>query len=469
MPSEPAGPTAHDESREPPARTSEEFHLFLALVGGSPLAASRGPWSVAKIDEVLFQRDAAFRVEDRLEGGVRRLVVHLPDQWLSHEHARMLRMGGRWILVDLQSSNGTFVNGACCERIELGDGDLIEVGRAFFLFRRTAPPARPDSEATLAVPPFATHLPDLEAQFAALRSVATSETPVLVRGESGTGKELVAQAVHDLSGRGGRFVAVNCAALAESLVQSELFGHVRGAFTGAIRDKKGLVRTAVDGTLFLDEIGDLGPVSQAALLRVLQEREVLPLGAERPIAVDFRLVAATHRDLDALIGAGTFRADLSARVRGFTVTLPPLRARREDFGLILAAILRRLAGDRAEQIVFEPAAARALLQHAWPLNIRELERIVQAALALATKNTIGLQHLPGLTEAGATPAPEPVNRTPSPPPLSDTERERMERLIALLREHNGNISRVAEAMPRNRKLIQKWIKRYGLNPADYKK
>jgi len=195
----------------------------------------------------------------------------------------------------------------------------------------------------------------------------------VIRGHSGTGKEVLARAVHELSGRRGRFVAVNCGGLVESLVQSELFGYRRGAFSGATEDRPGVIRTANAGTLFLDEIGDMPSSSQAVLLRVLQEREVKPLGATEPIAVDIRVMSATHCDLEGLIAAGDFRADLYARLSGFEFRLPPLGERREDIGLLTARLLERAVPG--VQLELSPDAARALF-----LQLRQ-QRSLQARRA----------------------------------------------------------------------------------------
>src|SRR5207302_1217977 len=189
-------------------------------------------------------------------------------------------------------------------------------------------------------------------------------------GETGTGKEVIARAIHAASRRPGAFVAVNCGALAPNLVESELFGHKKGAFSGATEDHNGLVRAADKGTLLLDEIGDLPVPTQAALLRVLQQREVLPLGTTKPMPVDLRVVAASHRDLEAEVGAGRFREDLWSRLAGYTAQLPALRDRREDLGLLVAALLARLVQTRP--IRFTSEAGLALVQYDWPRNVREL-------------------------------------------------------------------------------------------------
>src|SRR5690606_9536217 len=230
---------------------------------------------------------------------------------------------------------------------------LVTLGYTLFLFRAALSvtggvPEWVDAGAREpAAPGMATLLPQLERELDRLARVAPSDVTVMVRGETGTGKEILARAVHALSGRSGEMVAINCGALTDTLVESERFGHRKGAFSGATEDAPGLIRMSHGGTLLLDEIGDRPPASQAAFLRVLQEREVMAVGGTRPVPVDLRVVSATHRDLEALVAQGRFRADLLARVSGFRIDLPPLRERREDLGLLIGALLRKLAGPAA--------------------------------------------------------------------------------------------------------------------------
>jgi len=232
--------------------------------------------------------------------------------------------------------------------------------------------------------------------FAVLPRVAESGSTVLVTGESGTGKELVARAIHSLSPRKERpFVAVNCAALPETLLESELFGHVAGAFTDARRDRKGRVALAEGGTLFLDEIGDVPPGVQVKLLRVLQEREYEPVGSSSPVKADVRIVCATNRDLERLVAEGRFRQDLYYRVNVVRVDLPPLRERREDIPLLVEHFLARLASIRGipKPEVSSEAMGR-LMSHDWPGNVRELQNAIEHATALAGSGRIEPAHLP---------------------------------------------------------------------------
>jgi DNA-binding NtrC family response regulator len=226
--------------------------------------------------------------------------------------------------------------------------------------------------------------------------VAPIDTTVLVYGESGTGKEFIVRMIHDQSPRAAApFVSVNCAALTETLLESELFGHVRGAFTGASRDKAGLFEVAGTGTLFLDEIGEVAPTVQAKLLRALQEREIRRVGAERTIRVNARVVAATNRDLKAAVAAGTFREDLYFRLAAFIITVPPLRDRREDIPALVHEFIGRSAARLKKDIKTVSAdAMSALINYDWPGNVRELEHAVERAAILAHGSTIGVRDLP---------------------------------------------------------------------------
>jgi transcriptional regulator with PAS, ATPase and Fis domain len=251
---------------------------------------------------------------------------------------------------------------------------------------------------------------------------------------------------------------VNCGAIPQNLVESELFGHRKGAFSGADRDHPGLVRASDRGTLFLDEIGDLPPAAQAAFLRVIQEGEVVPVGGTRPERLDLRVVAATHRDLEEMVRAGTFRRDLLARLSGVTLELPTLRDRPEDVPLLIATLLRKLAPERPD-LKLAPEAARLLLEHHWPLNVRELEQALAGALALSGVGTIEREHLPAaLRDPPAEAGPE----------LTEEELRHRDQLIALLRQHRGNLSAVARVVGKGRTQVVRWVGRYRLDPAKYR-
>ena len=258
--------------------------------------------------------------------------------------------------------------------------------------------------------------------------VAPLDTTVLVDGESGTGKEFIVRMIHAESPRAAEpFVSVNCAALTETLLESELFGHVRGAFTGAIRDKAGLFEVAGSGTLFLDEIGDVAPSVQAKLLRALQEREIRRVGAERAIKVNARIVAATNRDLLAAVAAGTFREDLYYRLAVFVITVPPLRARRGDIPQLVDRFVRRAAARLGKNVTaVAPEAMSSLIEYPWPGNVRELEHAIERAVILARSTSIGSIDLPDALTHGS--------RDQADDELSLQARERAAIALALQRE-----------------------------------
>jgi transcriptional regulator with PAS, ATPase and Fis domain len=443
--------------------------LFLVLQADQPLAPT-ARYGLGHVEAVNIGRGPreATRAE---EASVRRLDLRVPDRWMSGTHATLTRVLGRFVLEDRGSKNGTILNGTPTTRAELQDGDVFELGHTFFVYRdavATDPDEPEDLLATdlrAAAPGLVTLQSPLRRQFRMLGQVAASTVAVVIRGDSGTGKELCARAVHKLSGRSGAFVAINCGALPDTLVESELFGYKKGAFSGANEDRPGLIRSGDRGTVFLDEIGDLPLPAQAAFLRALQEQEVVPVGGTKPVPVDFRLCAATHRDLDKLAQRGEFRGDLLARISGFTITLPPLRERREDLGLIVGTLLRRLHPERAESVTFSCEAARALFAHEWPLNVRELEKSLQAAVVLAADEPVAVWHLPESVRAAALDGSSSGGKEK---PLSEEDRALRADLEARFREHKGNISAVARAMGKARMQIQRWVKRLGLDPESYR-
>jgi DNA-binding NtrC family response regulator len=439
-------------------------YLFVVLDAGRLLQPPlRLP--LGGIDEVTIGRGAP-----GVKTNGRRLALTLDDKLASSSHAHLTRAADGWRIEDLGSKNGTIVDGVAMDRVELRDGALFEVGQTFLSFRAAL--AATDGVFTPDAPPaplLSTVLPPLQAAFAALERVARSTVSVVLEGETGTGKEVVARALHALSGRGGAFIGVNCGAIAPTLVETELFGYKKGAFSGAAEDRLGLVRAADGGTLFLDEIGDLPRPAQAAFLRVLQEREVVPVGATRPVPVELRLVSATHGAIEKLVEAGTFRADLATRVAGHRLALPPLRQRREDLGLVIAALVRRLAPS-PEKVKLAPRAARGLLRGAWPVNVRELEKVLAAALVLAADGTIGLQQLPETVRTWADAPPlataAELFAAAESPRLGDlaSEVEALEksRMAEALSAEQGNQTRAAERIGMPLRTFQKKLKRYGL-------
>jgi two-component system response regulator HydG len=273
--------------------------------------------------------------------------------------------------------------------------------------------------------------------------VARTNASVLIQGGSGTGKELLARLIHVESMRvDGAMVAVNCAGLTESIIESELFGHVKGAFTGAVRSKKGKFELADGGTLFLDEIGEIPLPVQVKLLRVLQEREVERVGGEGPIPIDVRLVSATHRDIDAMVKEGTFREDLYYRIKVIVLRLPALRERPEDIPELVEHF-RVLANERNRRSVesFTDAALRKLMSHSWPGNVRELENVVEQAVVLARGKTIDVGNLP--EEITGDEGPQDVLRIPVGTSLAETEKDL---ILETLKKTGGNKTQAAKLL-----------------------
>jgi len=380
---------------------------------------------------------------EALLGRGRECQVVLDYASISRQHAR-LRIGAGCTLEDLGSRNGTMFRGerlAPSEPRELGYGDSFSVGPVSFLL---VPPVADLTAESVSTSRLRIEDAAGESSSPLLSAVAQARLSVIIHGETGVGKELLAATLHRLSGRPGPFLAVNCAALTESLLDSELFGHERGAFAGAARAHPGLLEAADGGTLLLDEIGEMPPPLQAKLLRAIETQTVLPVGGVRPVVVDVRFLAATRRNLLAQVEAGEFRRDLYYRLAGFALEIPPLRERRHQIPKlalqILAAAAAR-AGTAPPRIT--PAASARLESHVWPGNVRELRNVLERSLVLARGGEIDFGHL--LFDASVDDVTEP----PSP----DDERAR---ILDALEACAGNQTRAARKLGISRTtLVQK--------------
>ncbi len=447
--------TATESAR--PAELGHRPVLVVAFEGARPMTGG-SRHSLADVSEVTIGRGD--------ERGVlrqdKRLLVTLPDSRISAQHARLHRVGARWRVEDLGSTNGTTVDGEPITEGELPDDSRIEVGSAVLLFKRYATSAAVADEAVLGpdTREVRTLVPSFEAELERLLRIAASPVSVLLLGETGVGKEVLARLAHERSGRPGPFVAVNCGAIPANLVESQLFGHVKGAFSGAVSQNLGVVRESNGGTLFLDEVGELPAASQAALLRTLQSGEVVPVGGTRPTHVDLRVIAATHRELDQLVEADAFRRDLYARLAGFVFRIPPLRERLEDFGLLTAALLARR--DVPANLRLRSEAVRLLFEHEWPMNVRELEQCLATALVL-TDGDIEVEHLPEAVRGVRSKQSSQSMRA-----LDAADRAIYDQLVLLFTEHGGNVTAVAREMGKARQQIQRWVRRFGIDPARYK-
>ena len=306
-----------------------------------------------------------------------------------------------------------------------------------------------------------TRSPEMEAILSKARLVAASDASVMIFGESGTGKELLARAIHRASPRASQpFVAVNCGAIPEQLLESELFGHVKGAFTGAASDYKGLFQAAGRGTVFLDEIGDMPLPLQVKLLRVLQEKEVRPIGSTQAVKVDVRIISATHRNLEEQIKAGNFREDLYYRLHVVALSLPSLQQRREDIPVLASYFLKNLAARYGKTLNgFAQDALEVLVKHNWPGNVRELYNVIEQAVALATTPII----TPVLLETAI--RGETGNLSSFESARFEFEREYLAKLLKIT---NGNVTQAARLAKRNRTEFYKLLQRHHLNPSMFK-
>ncbi len=413
--------------------------------------------------------------------------ICVPEAAVSRQHARIHHRDGRWYLTDLGGRNGTLVDGAFVDEVALEPLHEIRVGDAMFKFVEAGAESylryRIDGALVGAAPADVSarerrrgHIVggyQVDRLAIALARVAPSGISVILLGESGTGKEVFAQQLHDWSGRRGAFQAVNCAAIPAQLLESELFGYKRGAFSGADRDKPGLVKAAEGGTLLLDEIGDMPLDAQTKLLRVLQSKEIIPVGATAPERVDVRIVCATHRDLAKLQADGRFRGDLYARLNEYSMSIPPLRDRKEDVYALCRALLAR--HGRPDMRLSFPFMT-GLLRYDFPFNVRELEAAIKRGLALADGDVLEAQHLPDDVRAlmatyGERPRPAaqpsgpashaaPTGIRASPPTA--------EELRALLADHHGNVAAVGRLFGKERMQVHRWMKRYGIDADEFR-
>ncbi len=338
------------------------------------------------------------------------------------------------------------------------------------LRKQTAGEARGEDDGTLLGSVVGKSQPMMEVYKTIARAAPTRST-VLILGESGTGKELIARAIHEHSERAGHaFVAVDCGALTETLLASELFGHVRGAFTGAVNDKKGVFEAADGGTCFLDEIGNISLENQAKLLRVLQEHEIRPVGSQKSIKVNIRIVAATNKSLEHLIRDGDFREDLYYRIKVVTIHLPPLRERTEDIAPLAEYFRKRYSRESGKPVtvISEPAMS-LLMKYSWPGNVRELENVIERAVVLSNQSAITAEDLP--------PEIRTLSRSPlygdgsgrepfliaDTPPLEEVKKRYVLRIIGLC---DGNLSRAARTLNIDRRSLYRMLTRYKVDTSD---
>lgn len=420
-------------------------------------------------------------------------AICLPDRSVSRRHAVLSFESNTWHLRDLGGSNGTIVDGEFIDHIELELLHELRVGDTILKFV----PTRAETYATHRIdhsiliddlwsPPPPSELiggASMKQLRMKLERIAPVDLCVVIQGESGTGKEVVAKEIHRLSKRTGTLQAVNCAAIPANLIESELFGYRKGAFSGADRDKVGIIAAANGGTLLLDEIGDMPLEAQAKLLRVIQTREVYPLGATAGQKVDVRFLSASNRDLHRLVKEDRFRGDLLARLNEFSVLLPPLRERKEDIYALTRHLLAR-HGSANKTVTFP--FMLALVHYDWPYNIRELEAYLRRVSAMSEATQLDPELLPDPIKesmatygrkrvvdargasgqhalAFATQPPTPVQRGLRNEVPAEAELRR------LLDEYKGNIAAVGRVFGKERMQVHRWLRRYGISPDEFRR
>lgn len=477
--------TRREDLSAPKGGSRDEPSLYVVLEGDR-IAAGGLRIPLVGVDELRINRGVtrSFRIEDG-----KKATLEVPDARMSGKHARLVREDEGWLFEDVGSTNGSFVEGKRLTQTALDESAVITLGATCFLFDPAEP--IPEGASSVAVDAaslksrprgMATLVPAVEATMPRLVRVAMSKLSILFLGESGAGKEVLARTVHKLSARPGPFVAINCGALAPTLVESQLFGYVKGAFSGALKDEPGLVRASSGGTLFLDEVGELPPSAQATLLRVLQEKEVLPVGATKPVPVDLRVVAATLKPIDQ---SPTFREDLYARVSAFVHRLTPLRERRGDLGIIVADLLAHIAPDRAATVRIAADLGTALVGHDYPLNVRELEHLLSVALVTTSEDLLRLESIGDALKSSRRPTPSTPPDPPGPAtkqtgaraafrpaappkPLSDEDQKLKTELVEALTRTRGNVSEISRTMGKTRMQIHRWMKRFALDPESFR-
>ncbi len=403
---------------------------------------------------VTIPRGTAVRVGRGEEAEIR-----VDDLRVSRLHLALRNDDGQLSAQELGSSNGTYLSG---ERlvgvVPLVSGALLEVGSCHLVVAYgealgATLALNPVLGATAVGPDVVAVDPATVRLFALVKRLAPSDLPILLQGETGTGKEVVAQALHRHSGRsGGPFVAINCGSLPESIAESELFGHEKGSFTGASARRRGVFETADGGTLLLDEVGELSQSNQVRLLRVLQERVIARVGANRPVPVNVRVVAATNRQLAVEVARKTFREDLYFRLSGMVLEIPPLRDRPRD----LMPLVSKFLEERGTRYALGPGVAAALQAYRWPGNIRELRHAIECAMAVAEGLELRVEHLPTMVRGGS-----------EPPPADNDLKDRvthMERqaVVAALESTSGNQSRAARVLGISRRGLIYKMERFGL-------
>ena len=407
----------------------------------------------------------------------------LDDEKVSREHARIYQEGDDWLVEDLRSTNGTFVNHVRVRVAYLKSGCTIRLGSSQLRFSVLSERVEITPSHRQSLGPIVGKSEQMRRVFSVVEKIAPTGVTVVLEGETGTGKEVVARTVHQYSTRANNtFIVFDCGAVQQNLIESELFGHEKGSFTGALSARQGLFEMAHGGTIFLDEIGELALDLQPKLLRALEQREIRRVGGNRPIKIDARVIAATNRDLAEEVQAGRFREDLYYRLSVVKLTLPPLRERREDIPLLVRHILKTgnfnktPDGQRVKGIATD--ALEALMRYDWPGNVRELTNVVERACSFADGEFVQLEDLPDhiagvrLRKRKTSSTTTEVQRAPAVHvradiSFKDAKEEwvsafEKEYLESLLTKHGGNLSQAAREAEVDRKHFRRLARKYGL-------
>ena len=412
---------------------NETQQAFLRQISGGPLKAFR------LYDQFYLGREMS---ND---------IVLPNDNFISRRHALIKHQDDGFYIEDLNSQNGVFINGVRIREVQLREGDQIRLGSSLFVFSS-------NQESESSRQNLRSYNLQWNAQLERLPLIANSEENVLLQGESGTGKEILSRKIHELSPRHqGPYVTLNCSSFNASLIESELFGHHKGSYTDAVTDRKGAFVQANGGSLFLDEIGDMPLDLQAKLLRALENREVKPLGSDQSIAVDVRIIAASHKDLRELVQQGKFRHDLYYRLNIIRFSIPPLRERREDITPLLFEISREF------RVHFKQEAVLELNDYSWPGNVRELKNLVRRAAAIFPQLPIGKEELGHLIDFSS----EVVNIYNEDFELPTIKRMEKKLIENALRQSKGNQRLAAKQLGMPKSTFNDKLRRYHIDWQDY--
>jgi transcriptional regulator with GAF, ATPase, and Fis domain len=393
----------------------------------------------------------------------------LVDETVSRVHFEIMRDAKGYLVRDLKSTNGTFLDGAEVKEAYLRAGSVIGVGATELKFTPFEERIEILPSEKEALGEMVGKSPAMREIFGLVERIAPTDATVLIEGETGTGKDMVARTLHQLSPRADKpFIVVDCGAVAGTLIESELFGHEKGAFTGAVSARQGAFELASGGTVFLDELGELSLDLQPKLLRVLEQRELRRVGGQKTIKVDLRVIAATRKDLRSEVEKGKFREDLYFRLNVVPITAPPLRERREDIPLLIDAMLKKLAPDGASTLADTTRAA--LMAHDWPGNVRELRNVIERALALGADPGMLVAPLGGAEPHKGVQLRDAIEFEPGVSFRDTKEKwnELFERryLAWLIKRADGNISKAARDADMDRKYLHKLLRKYGITGGD---